>query len=240
MTKRINNDAEFGLIMGDKLISQTMPALFVANAMQLCFEVYETASIKMLHDLLRSSPRNVPKGEVFEGKTVANSEIDKSACFLGGRGFSYIFREENDSNAYVGKAFLDALEILNARAIKDIDAYTSNLGDDENAKLDTLDKKGFQEAIASAVPSAKSLKDMDEFFFSTLLNMHDDVRNLLELTVANFLFGLLSDTELFPHSSDGTEMTLRAKYAIELDSRLMSRIDALLPKQEAVNAFDKP
>ncbi|MBE7172368.1 MAG: hypothetical protein INR73_17405 [Williamsia sp.] len=235
--ERVMTEAEFGLRLGDQLMRTTFAGEFLLSALQLCYAAYETASIKMLHDIIRSAPRPVVPGDVCHGKVSSNTPAERPPD-LSELGFIYFFREKTVGDVCAGKAMAEAFDIAQEKVTQAIKAYEDALSEPQRRRLHERDDTSYANEICRLIPEADTLREMDDFFCRRLINVNDDARQIIDLSLSSFLFGLLNDPEIYPPSSDGTPMTLRAKYAIDLDNRLTQKVIDHV-KQSAENETHK-
>ena len=89
------------------------------------------------------------------------------------------------------KAFQQAFETARQYVTSQIDEWLKNLTPEEQAAF--TDEAAYEAAILDALPDARLLKDLDQFFFDRLINLANKTRSIIEFSFAAFLFRLLRD-----------------------------------------------
>jgi len=89
------------------------------------------------------------------------------------------------------KAFQQAFETARQNVTAQIDAWAHTLSPEEQAAFE--DDAAYEAALLDALPDARLLKDLDQFFFDNLINLSDKTRSVIEFSFAAFLFRLLRD-----------------------------------------------
>ena len=89
------------------------------------------------------------------------------------------------------KAFQQAFETARQYVTSQIDEWIKTLTPEQQAAFS--DEAAYEAAILDALPDARLLKDLDQFFFDRLINLADKTRSIIEFSFAAFLFRLLRD-----------------------------------------------
>lgn len=116
----------------------------------------------------------------------------------------------NDSKT---KAFNQAFEKSRNFVTAQIDQWASTLSEAEREEL--KDDAVFEIRLLEALPDARLLKDLDQFFFDNFITLSDKTRSIIEFSFAAFLFRLLREPiySLFCHrpSTLTPEDTIKGK-----------------------------
>lgn len=88
-------------------------------------------------------------------------------------------------------SFTDAFERAQNNVTRQIEEYEAKLTDQQKEKL--RDKISFEEAILDAIPDARTLKSIDQFFIEHFRNLAERTRSILEFSYSGFLSRLLAD-----------------------------------------------
>ncbi len=89
------------------------------------------------------------------------------------------------------KAFQQAFEAARANVTSLIDPWFESLPADEQDRL--KDEALFEAALLDAVPQARLLKMLDQFFFDNFIGLSEKTRSIIDFTFSGFLFRLLRE-----------------------------------------------
>jgi hypothetical protein len=95
--------------------------------------------------------------------------------------------DKNMQNKAFAKAFVAATDNIK----KQIDDYENTLTWAEKEKLNSNDL--FERQILNAIPDARSLKFVDQFFVESFMNLSEKTRSIIDFSFAGFLFSLLRE-----------------------------------------------
>ncbi|MCF8324416.1 MAG: type IV secretory system conjugative DNA transfer family protein [Leadbetterella sp.] len=90
------------------------------------------------------------------------------------------------------KAFQKAFELARSMVTKKIDAWVASFTpEQENILL--KDNFKFESELLDAIPEARLLKFLDQFFFDSFINLSEKTRSIIDFTFSGFLFRLLRE-----------------------------------------------
>jgi hypothetical protein len=89
------------------------------------------------------------------------------------------------------KAFLKAFEAARIYVTAQIDQWTQGLSIQQQERL--ADDAVFESELLEAVPDARLLKFLDQFFFDNFIGLSEKTRSIIDFTFAGFLFRLLRE-----------------------------------------------
>lgn len=89
------------------------------------------------------------------------------------------------------KAFQRAFEAARLRINAQIETWFASLPTAHQAALQ--DDSVFEDTLTNALPDARLLKFLDQFFFGTFITLSEKTRSIIDFTFSGFLFRLLRD-----------------------------------------------
>lgn len=89
------------------------------------------------------------------------------------------------------KAFQKAFEAARKRVTDQMDAWFNRLPADQQAALQN--ESDFEAELLHALPQARLLKFLDQFFFDSFINLSEKTRSIIDFTFSGFLFRLLRE-----------------------------------------------
>lgn len=91
-----------------------------------------------------------------------------------------------------GPSFRQAFEAARRDVNSQTEAWENNLSVEELRRL-TADEDTYETAQCAALPAARTLKFIDQFFGETFLNLAEKTRSVIDFSFSGFLFRLLRD-----------------------------------------------
>jgi hypothetical protein len=98
---------------------------------------------------------------------------------------------QTDSSQGEVKAFQKAFETARLLVTQKIDAWVASFSSQQQALLQ--DNNRFEAELLEAIPEARLLKFLDQFFFDNYINLSEKTRSIIDFTFAGFLFRLLRE-----------------------------------------------
>ncbi len=137
--------------------------MLMFNVIDLCLLAYGRVSIQEMYDIVATAPK----------RSEAGSEKDKGNPKQADSPFNKAYKAAQDKIA----PLYDAWEAQ----------FSAEL-------LELMDRDGtFNEILFEAVPSARVMSFVDQFFGETYRNLSDKTRSIIEFSFSGFLFRLLKD-----------------------------------------------
>ncbi len=90
-----------------------------------------------------------------------------------------------------GKAFQQAFQLAKNNVNTMIDKWYSSLTEQKRTAIDN--DLNFEQELLDAVPEARLLKFLDQFFFDNFINLSEKTRSIIDFTFSGFLFRLLRE-----------------------------------------------
>lgn len=90
------------------------------------------------------------------------------------------------------KAFQKAFELARSMVTKKIDAWVASFTPEQEQTL-LKDNFRFESELLDAIPEARLLKFLDQFFFDNFINLSEKTRSIIDFTFSGFLFRLLRE-----------------------------------------------
>jgi Type IV secretory system Conjugative DNA transfer len=98
---------------------------------------------------------------------------------------------QTDSAQGEVKAFQKAFEMARLLVTQKIDAWVASFSPQQQTMLQ--DNNRFEAELLEAIPEARLLKFLDQFFFDNYINLSEKTRSIIDFTFAGFLFRLLRE-----------------------------------------------
>lgn len=90
-----------------------------------------------------------------------------------------------------GKTFQKAFEAASGNVAQKIDEHVNGLTQEERKV--TEDTETFDNYICDAIPEARALKFVDQFFVESFMNLSEKTRSIIDFSFTGFLFNLLRE-----------------------------------------------
>lgn len=99
---------------------------------------------------------------------------------------------QDESSQGEVKAFQAAFEVARSKVTKKIDAWVASFTPEQEQTL-LKDTYRFESELLDAIPEARLLKFLDQFFFDSFINLSEKTRSIIDFTFSGFLFRLLRE-----------------------------------------------
>ena len=141
--------------------------MLIFNVTDLCILAYGSVSVQKMYDIVMSAPKGTESESLHRTK-------------------------ENEPQDKRKNTFTKAFELAQTNVLAQIDVWKKSLSDKVRTAIEG-DEELFEEAIIEAIPDARLLKGVDQFFVDTYRTISEKTRSLILFSFSGFLFRLLRD-----------------------------------------------
>lgn len=142
---------------------ETALDMLIANTIDLCLLAYGKVTVELLYTIAQS---------VFTKEELQN-----------------LHKHKNDEKRKK-KAFELAFDVAKANIEKQAKEWEKSQSEDW---LNALDDRAYEAAILEAIPEARTLKFVDEFFIDSFINISEKTRAIIDFSFIGFLYRLIKD-----------------------------------------------